>query len=250
MLHLKLSKAVSWCWLSTLYVGLFTVDARSVHDVRTEARASPLAWEEYWASHGVAPPPPRDFLEGRLMPAVQNLTGGRVSDETAAQWVGGDLRRGQGDNWAVTHMRLDLINADVLGPPGLNGSSRFVETERDKGVVELRFPPTSKVVAAGVLAVSKDLQLKYPGAGLTDYVLVLVYRSSGGGPERIYANGHSEPMSDMRPPAGELRWQLDTGDYRDNPVVGPLWYQQRGWSCRPGDGTVTGALCALVKANP
>jgi hypothetical protein len=79
-------------------------------------------------------------------------------------------------------MRLDLINADVLGPPGLNGSSRFVEAERDKGVVELRFPPTSKVVAAGVLAVSKDLRLKYPGAGLTDYVLVLVYRSSGVAP--------------------------------------------------------------------
>jgi hypothetical protein len=122
------------------------------------------------------------------------------------------LETWQAGSWAVTHMRLDLINADVLGPPGLNGSSRFVETERVKGVVEQRFPPTSKVVAAGVLAVSKDLQLKYPGAGLTVYCAESgrLWPNSTHASKRLNKSPLCKPFS--RRKAGAEAARLDSGN--------------------------------------
>jgi hypothetical protein len=44
-----------------------------------------------------------------------------------------------------------------------------------------------------------------------------------------------------------MSWQLDTGTFVADRTVGPLWYQLRGWKCTPGDGTVTGGLCGLLK---
>src|SRR6185436_10317245 len=40
-------------------------------------------WDAFWKSVKVSPAPPRDFIEGRSLARVQNLTVGRISDETA-----------------------------------------------------------------------------------------------------------------------------------------------------------------------
>ena len=203
-------------------------------------------WETYWFDHGVSPAPPRDFLASRSAPKIHNLTEGKISDATAEKWVMADVRRTEGDSWSLNHLRLDLIDADVLGPPGLNGSAEAVQDERQKGVVELRFPKPSEIVAAGVLAISKPEQAAHSTLGLTDFVIVLVVRASGADGERVFADGRKEVIPAARP-AGALSRQLDTGYFREHKTIGPLWYQAGGWNCTERDGTLSSQLCAKVQ---
>lgn len=214
----------------------------------TPAAPAPAAtWDDFWRAHGVSPAPPRDFLDSPEAPPPEllNLTDGAVTDETVNRWVAADIRRGRGDGWAQTHLRLDVANADVLGPPGLNGTGASIEKLRATGLVEIVPRSRSVVVAAAVVAISKDLQRQSPRTGLTDFVVVQVFRSGEGGAERVFADGRREVIP-PRKPAGQLSWQLDTGEFRDNAAVGPLWYQARGYSCHPGGPYATDQICGLV----
>ena len=203
-------------------------------------------WDAYWLERGVRPPPPRNFLEGEFNGKLLNLTEGRLSDATVRMWVLADLRRGRGDSWATCQLRLDITNADVFGPPGLNGTGAGVERALERGAVSIDAEPTFETVAAAVVTVSKQLQADHPELGLTDYVVVLMNRSTGKPTSLVFTDGHKEPFGAARD-AGELRWQLDTGAYVADRTVGGLWYQLRGWACKPDDGSVTGELCGLLK---
>jgi hypothetical protein len=179
---------------------------------------------------------------------VLNLTGGALPDETVRKWIVADARRGTGDAWAADHMRLDIVNAGVLGPPGLNGTELSIARDQAAGIVEVRCPP-QPTLAAGVILVQKDTQREIPWAGLTDFVIVQVFQSTGEPCTHILSNGTSE----IRPPRrkrGELRWQLDTGEFHDDPVVGPLWYQARGWTCAMDGRGMLDGICGLVQPNP
>src|SRR5690349_20509471 len=71
--------------------------------------AGDAAWMSYWQARHVSPPPPRDMFDPPaewLKLRRQNLTGGAISDDTAARWVLGTLRRAAAGGWAVRHMRL------------------------------------------------------------------------------------------------------------------------------------------------
>ena len=105
-------------------------------------------------------------------------------------------------------------------------------------------PTLADVVAAAVISVPKQVQAENPVDGLTDYVIVLLFRSELGKATAIYRDGRREVMEYKSDE--ELRWQLDTGHFFQHPTLGPLWYQKNGWSCRP-DETVVGKLCARVK---
>jgi hypothetical protein len=214
-------------------------------------RATPQVahnWEEFWTLRGVAPPPPRDFLEGGFNGRILNLTDGRLSDHLAQQWALGDLRRGRGDLWATYQLRSDIVNADVFGPPGLNGSGQGIEFLRGKGVVHIDAADKFETIAIAVVSVSKAQQAKEPGSGLTDYVIVLLNRSTGKSGTFVHGDGHREeaPSGGAQ---GALSWQLDTGDFRPDPIIGPLWYQLRGWTCRPNDGSVAGEICGKLQPD-
>ena len=103
-----------------------------------------------------------------------------------------------------------------------------------------------EVLAAGVIWISPQKQKEYPAAELTEYVIVFAYRYPADARVRVLQDGKSEPFPHKGSP-GEIHWQLDAGHFVDRATLGPLWYQQRGWSCRPNDGTITGEICARLK---
>lgn len=207
------------------------------------------AWDEFWRARSVSPPPPKDFLEYEgPLPEMLNLTHGLLTDETVRKWIVADLRRGKGDGWAGNHLRRDLVNADVLGPPGLNGSERGIASEMNAGAVELRCKSSFPVVAAGVISVSKETQRRIAWARLSDFVIVQVTQSTGESCSRVMLDGTVEKLP-VRGQRGELHWQLDTGELREDPVVGPLWYQANGWSCKMDGTGMLDEICGLVRPS-
>jgi hypothetical protein len=239
-------------WL--LVVGAITVVGCAVHQPRpnTSAGVDESAgdpWNRFWTARGVSPPPPRDFMEAvnEAPPEILNLTGGAVDEETVRRWVVGNLRRGRGDSWAARHMRLDIVNADVLGPPGLNGTDRGIRAEQVRGTVEILTPhPTSEVEKIAVVAIPGEVQRLLIELGMTDFVVVRMSRTTGHTAERLLGDGRREPIP-VRRPAGDLSWQVDTGGFREHPVIGPLWYQAHGWSCLPDSEDLLAELCGLVR---
>jgi len=206
-----------------------------------------MSWSAFWQSVHVDPPPPESFLdEAPFRGKVLNLTTGRLSDDVVRQWVSADLRRGKADAWATNNLRRDITDSGILGPPGLNGSSEGIDAERAKHVVRIEGDDYAETIAAAVIWVSKDAQRTNPGAGYTDYVIVHVRRTTGRPLTEVLRSGARAPYGKLRK-AGELYWQLDTGHFFIHPVLGPLWYQQDGWSCQPNDGTQMGEICGRVK---
>lgn len=209
------------------------------------ASNKPSSWDAFWASVKVDPPPPENFLDVTFKGRIDNFTNGQISNVVARKWVFADLRRGVGDGYAAMNLREDIANADIFGPPGLNGTGPAIQSMRKKGVERLEATPaTPDIIAAALIAIPQPMTAAQRQAGLTDYVIVLLFRSTPGKGTVIYRDGHrevSESTSD-----GEFHWQLDTGHFFEHPTLGPLWYQKNGWSCRPDD-TVVGQLCGLVQ---
>jgi hypothetical protein len=48
---------------------------------------------------------------------------------------------------------------------------------------------------------------------------------------------------------GVVSWQLDTGEFRDNAVIGPVWYQANGWGCSNTRRGTLDDICALVEPD-
>lgn len=202
-------------------------------------------WERFWAARSVSPAPPPTFLEDGHEPTdVLNLTHGRLSDDVVRRWISADIRRGRADAWAANHLRMDIVNAGVLGPPGLNGTDKSIEYERARGTIELTCA-AGGTVAAGVIAVPTETQRRISWADLTDFVVVQVFRRTGEPCVRKLSDGTTERLP-TRDGAGELSWQLDTGEFRDDPVVGPLWYQAHGWRCRMDGTGDLDEICGMV----
>jgi hypothetical protein len=102
---------------------------------RNQPPPESATWDGFWRSRGVSPAPPPDFLEpAQPLPQILNLTGDAISDEVVRRWVSANLRRGTGDQWAACHLRADVVDADVLGPPGLNGTKQSILDERAPAV--------------------------------------------------------------------------------------------------------------------
>jgi len=188
-------------------------------------------------------------MDGESPPfQVLNLTNGAISDGAAKSWAEANRRRGRGDVWAECHLRDDLVNAGVLGPPGLNGTDGFISAERSRGTVALTCEPRFTVDKVAVIAVSDAMKRAHPDAELTNFVIVSQSRANGDAWTRTLGDGRKEQLP-VRSRKGELRWQLDTGEFRSNEVVGPLWYQANGWSCgitRPG---TLDDICRLVQPD-
>jgi hypothetical protein len=224
--------------IATLLVGL--------NACISTAKPAPT-WSEFWRQHGVDSPPPPDFLEGKYSGKILNLTGGKLSDAVARAWILADLRRSRGDDWATSHLRLDLANANVFGPPGLNGSGEGIEQLLARGAVRVDGHGGEEIVAAAVISVADHLPANNPADDSGEFgkfVIVLMYRPNP--IDGVFADGHTERLRPQALP-GELHWQLDTGSFREDPTVGPLWYQAQGWSCAPEDGSTAGMFCALVE---
>jgi hypothetical protein len=206
-------------------------------------------WDEFWLAHHVEPSPPKGFLGTPPRDLkVLNLTNGAIDDATARRWAQASWRRGQGDRWAECNLRMDVVNAGILGPPGLNGTDEFVKAELAKGTKSLSCNSGADAVKMAVIAVTDEMKKKHAAARLTPYVVVRMSRVNGNTGTRILADGTRETMPTRRK-EGELMWQLDTGQIRDSPVIGQLWYQANGFSCRADGSTPLDDICGLVKPD-
>jgi hypothetical protein len=211
----------------------------------TPIPASP--WDEFWRSHGVSPAPPPDaFAPPPSDIEVRNLTDGKISDETARRWVLADIRRGNADTWALLNLRKDIADAGVLGPPGLNGTAASIIAQRAKWAVRLEVVGTpSRPFFAAVIAVPPEQQQEERSGRLTSFVIVLVRQSTSARIERVLTDGTREAVGESDQ-EGAWNWQLDAGEFRDDPIVGPLWYQAMGWTCHTEGENVLSRLCALA----
>jgi hypothetical protein len=204
------------------------------------------AWDDFWRARKVSPPPPRKFLDAESpAPLILNLTNGLLPDDVARKWVMADLRSGRGASWAGDHLRLDVVNADVFGSQGLDGTSEAIARERAKGALEVSCPADT-VLAAAVVAASRDMRRRVAWAGLTNFVIIQTVEASGEPCKRTLAGGKTEAIPAPRA-HGELSWRLDTGELRDDPVVGPLWYQARRWSCKLDGTGALDEICSLLQ---
>ncbi|HEV7608482.1 MAG TPA: hypothetical protein VGO61_14150 [Steroidobacteraceae bacterium] len=211
------------------------------------SESKPQSWDAFWRAHNVNPPPPRNFMGS--LPAnlkVLNMTNGAIDDAAARRWAEAALRRGQADRWAECNLRLDLVNSGVLGPPGLNGTGQFVENELANGTKSLSCNPSADVEKIAVIHVTEDMRRKHPDAHLTPYVIVFMSRVNGSVGTRTRSDGSQESLP-TRLKKGEMAWQLDIGQIRDNPAIGQLWYQANGFGCRADGSTPLDDICALVK---
>ncbi len=196
----------------------------------------------------MSPAPPKDFLDGApYRGRIQNLSGDRLSDETVEQWILADLRRARADAYATYNLRRDIADAGIFGPAGLNGTSETIDRERARGTQRIEYQGHSEVVSAAVVYLSEGERRTDVRAGHTEYVIVLVSRATGVKRARVLRDGGREPFGRQRE-KGELTWQLDTGHFVAHPVLGPLWYQEKGWACIPNDGSPNGAICGKVPA--
>ena len=117
------------------------------------------------------------------------------------------------------------------------------------GSVEIAYSePNSKLVRAAVISVPKYLQANSGSFGLTDFVIVQMFEATGHRGIRVLKDGSRQPLGGRS--RGELSWQLDTGSFRDDPVLGPIWYQARGWSCQPSEDGFMGQLCGFQRPPP
>jgi hypothetical protein len=222
------------------------IAATSLADAACPTAPARTSWRDFWRSVNVDPPPPESFLDTpRFNGKILNLTTGRLSDATVKRWIDAAMRRMNADLWIESCLRRDAANAGIFGPPGLNGSGEAIERERAKDVVRIDATGHGEIVAAGVIWLSKEDQRANPSAGYTEYVIVEVRRMTGRPRTRIFLDGTRESIG-TPPKPGELRWWLETGRYYEHPVLGPLWYQDRGWKCRPEDGTRMGEICGRV----
>jgi hypothetical protein len=226
--------------------GLFAAVALLTGCATKPAASASQTWDAFWQSVNVSPSPPRDFLDGDFVGQIMNYTDGKLDDQTVRAWALADMRRGRGDSWSYVNLRRDMADANIFGPPGLNGTGAGIEEERKNGVAQIDLEIDQEFLAAGVIWVAPEVREKFPDLGLTEYIIVIAYLPPQGRRARVFADGRREPLA-VPDEADEVHWQLDTGHFVDHPVLGPLWYQQMGYSCIPNDRTVTGKYCGLVE---
>lgn len=242
-----------WVWILVAVIAFGGPSGRATEHVAegdgAARRQSPAVardgtWSEYWLAHGVVAVPPESFLQiSGVLPPIGNFTYGAMKDDAAARrWVLADLRRNAGDSWAVSHLRMDIVNAGVLGPPGLSGDGAAIEREKAHGTVEIRCE-TSHLVAAALLGVPEAMRGLMQLANDAAFAVALVFEDSGQPCLRVKPDGATESLRPARN-AGELTWQVDLGEYREEPGIGPIWYQSRGITCTSSD---YGPLCAFAK---
>ena len=195
-------------------------------------------WAAAWAGWGISPPPPRNvasFLP-RPLPRVANRTNGQVNDGTARTWVEAWVRDGSIESWLVAHLRDQTFGRpdNPLGNPnaalGLySGVETLISRARREGANRVVGKKDSVIVSAEVVAVSPNLnqQVKQPHV-LTPFALSI--RVQGPSDAALsFPDGHEEDLAGLRP--AETSADVISGEYRDDPVLGPLWYVEDDFDC-------------------
>ncbi len=103
------------------------------------------------------PAPPTDLLEryaGLPLPAVHD---GSAKSVVAGDYARAALRQLSGEQYALTQLRTDLVDAGVLGSAGLSGDGASIAMAKKVGLVAVS-SVLNEVQAASVLALTPALR--------------------------------------------------------------------------------------------
>lgn len=187
---------------------------------------------QFWSRRGVVPSPPPGFLDNN---AALPLPAAGGSVPAARRYVQAALRELSGETYAVDHLRLDIVESGVLGPPGLSGDDRSVIQARNAGLTATTTSLTA-VQAASVVALSAA-----DARGLDAYVVVL--RLAYGPFVGTYAGGASRTLPPTPPQTQAL-----IGHLVANRLLGTYLYVTRAVDCASAaKGSVTAKACATLR---
>lgn len=186
----------------------------------------------FWARRQVTPSPPPGFLDDYAalpLPAVAGSVPG------ARGYVQAALRQLSGETYAIDHLRLDIVESGVLGPPGLSGDDTSVIQARNAGLSGTA-TALKAVQAASVLRLSAA-----EAKGLDAYAVVL--RLAYGPFVGTYAGGASRTL----PPAVPQTEAL-IGHLVANRLLGTYLYVTRAVDCASAvAGSVAAKVCATLR---
>ncbi len=224
------------------------------------AGVSAEKWAIAWDLWGLPTPPPRnlDTLNKELLPAkAQNLTNmsgvpvaNQVSDAVVAQWLAGYQRTSSIENYLLTHLADQALQSGPLADPSKTADVFYsdlntIAAAKQAKATALAWTVPFKDQAVGVAFVPEALRTAAKGTlqqfPLSEYVIVVRY----GGPaqvDQVFADGHKVPV--MQQPAGYQGTWLSAGQYKVDPVLGPLWYGQTTLDCK--DFPALASVCSLL----
>ncbi len=190
--------------------------------------ATPVAGETsatFWARRGVRPPPPAGFLD-----AYAGLK------QPASPYVRAAVRELAGETYATDHLRLDLVDAGVLGTPGLSGDQASIAQAQAAGLSSTTTTLRSVLASAVVTVPSQD-------SALGTYVVAL--RLQYGPFVGHYADGTSRTLPATGPTSVALAGRLVT-----TPLLGTFLYVTSEVDCpSAAKGSVSATACsALAKS--
>lgn len=235
--------------------------------VKVAAAASPspagmtdAQWAIAWLLWGLNTPPPRNLetLVKEPLPATaQNLTNissvpvpNQVSDADVAKWLAAYERTSSIKNYLVTHLNAQALQSGPLADPSKTadvyyGALKLITAAKQAGATALAYTVPFTIQAVGVAFVPEALRTAATGPlrdfPLSEYVFVL--RLAGPGQtDQVFADGHKVAV--VQAPAGAQGNFLAAGQYKVDPVLGPLWYGQTELNCQ--DFPSLQSVCGLI----
>jgi hypothetical protein len=197
----------------------------------------PPACAALWAPYQVTKVPPPDILQQEhvpLAPPVKNMTNGAVSDADAQLWANADNTGSGWFKWAEAHDQPGLIR--YLAGPAL---ANPLEQQAMSAGATIQQPDCNLYPRANALyAIGADGIAYFSRKHLrTTATYVLVAQFSGPCSETVtYPDGHTAEISDFT---------TDTtvfvpGVFRNDPVLGHLWFPDAGGNCNDPAGPPPG----------
>jgi hypothetical protein len=192
-------------------------------------------------ARGVDPCPP-DRLPLEQLP-VRDQTLGAVPPETVRAWAEGFQRTYTYYLWAEGAGSDNFLLSGVLGPPAIaestlyNSEVGFIRRARDLGAT-LRLEPLhwTRITLVKVPENIRQAAVRH-GYKPSDYGWIAMQVGPAKA-EAVMADGSSQVLDSMAP--GEASPILVFGELRNDPDLGPIWYQGGLFGCR---GAEMEAVC-------
>lgn len=210
-------------------------------------------WDLFWGGMGLNTSPPRNVatLYPRQYPALQNLTGGKVSDADAQKWLGGFKRTDAIDRWLHENLQSQPLMNGVIS--SRRGAPQIYTTDRDQisnlraaGAVGMQYVTVSTFAAIGLAVVPDNLQGPNAGTQLSAPLGPYAFIAKVQGPQRtdtVYANGtHQQQAGGLA--TGQSFTGIESGTFVEDPVLGPIWQQASVYGC---DIAALHALCSQLQ---
>ncbi|MHB8508940.1 MAG: hypothetical protein ACYDGR_09880 [Candidatus Dormibacteria bacterium] len=238
---------VSLVALSACTSGQQTTNPTPAASPKASASAATGVTDAQWAAAfqkwGAVTTPPRNVMDYRRLftfPPAQNLTGGKVSDADVKNWVEALGRSAALNEWADDNFETQFLTQGPLVAPGaadnvFGPDRKGILAQQAKGATSAHADPFGTVTAVGVVAVPQELKdaIKKnpaydPNAPLGDFATLDKVQ----GPITTYirVNGKDQVFSQV--PAGQGGELVGSGNYKIDPVVGPIWVFTSVYPCQ------------------